>query len=96
MYVVTVTFDIKDGQFSAFREVIRKNAAASRNEPNCHLFDVCFSDDKKRCFLYELYTDRAGFDFHRTTAHFLEFDEASKPLFSRKEAEFWTMEPREP
>jgi quinol monooxygenase YgiN len=94
MYVVTVSFDLKDGSFEPFRAAIARNAAASRTEPGCRQFDVAFSSDRRRCFLYELYDDRAAFDAHHDTPHFKAFDTAAKPLFSAKKAEFWDLEPR--
>jgi len=91
MFVVTVVFEIRAGQAPAFREAIQKNAAQSRREPGCHRFDVCFSDDGQRCFLYEWYTDRAAFDAHLATPHFLEFDRASRPLVSQKKLETYSL-----
>jgi autoinducer 2-degrading protein len=74
MLVVAVLYEIKPVSREAFRDAILKNAAASlRDEPECHRFDVSFSPDGLRCFLYELYTDEAAFDFHRRTEHFSEF-----------------------
>lgn len=94
MYVVSVTFELAEGAFPAFREAINRNAAESRKEPGCHQFDVAFSADQKRCFLYELYSDRAAFDFHHATPHFAVFDSLAKPLTAAKKAEFWALEAR--
>jgi quinol monooxygenase YgiN len=91
MYVVTVVFDLKPGTFEAFREAIFANAAASRQEQACYQFDVCFSADRARCFLYEVYRDRAAFDFHHETPHFLEFDRVSKPLFASKKVDTYEL-----
>jgi quinol monooxygenase YgiN len=96
MYVVTVTFELEEGGFEAFRSLIATNAAESRKEAGCRQFDVCFSEDRRRCFLYEVYTDRAAFDFHHGTAHFLAFDTKARPLFTSKKAEFWALEARTP
>jgi (4S)-4-hydroxy-5-phosphonooxypentane-2,3-dione isomerase len=87
MYVVIVFFDLSANAFEAFRAAIVRNAARSRDEPGCRQFDVCFSEDRSRCFLYERYDDPAAFAAHRTTAHFQEFDRISKPLYSRKTVE---------
>ncbi|MGE0103395.1 MAG: putative quinol monooxygenase [Blastocatellales bacterium] len=84
-FVVTVEFDLVPEHKDAFREAIIKNADSSFEiEPGCHRFDVSFSEDGTKCFLYELYTDRAAFDFHRTTHHFLEFDRVSPPMIAGK------------
>jgi (4S)-4-hydroxy-5-phosphonooxypentane-2,3-dione isomerase len=74
MLVVAVLYEIKPESRETFRDAILKNAAASlRDEPECHRFDVSFSPDGLRCFLYELYTDEAAFDLHRRTDHFSQF-----------------------
>ncbi len=79
MYAVAVLFEIVDGHAPDFRDAILRNAAASRSEPGCRQFDVCFSEDGLACFLYELYNDRAAFDAHLATAHFLEFRQTTEP-----------------
>lgn len=88
MYVVTVWFDLEPEHAETFRGAILENAAISlRDEPGCHRFDVCLSDDGARCFLYELYTDRAAFDEHLRTTHFQEFNQRSAPLVREKRVE---------
>ena len=85
MYAVCVTFLIKAGQMEAFLPLMLENAAASlRNEPGCHQFDVCREGDE--VFLYELYDDRAAFEAHMQTPHFLSFDGAVASLVAEKTA----------
>lgn len=85
MYVVTVLFEIIANHAEAFREGVLQNAAASlEGEAGCHRFDVCFSEDGQRCFLYELYTDRAAFEAHMKTAHFIEFNSVTKEIVAAK------------
>lgn len=92
MYVVTVTFEIAPDQGLAFRQAILRNAAASlKDEPDCHRFDVCFSEDGRRCFLYELYTDEAAFEHHTRTAHFAEFNRASEGMVTDKKLETYVL-----
>ena len=44
-------------------------------EPDCHLFDVCISDDRPNfVFLYEVYTDPQAFQLHLESDYFLAFD----------------------
>jgi quinol monooxygenase YgiN len=94
MFVVTVRFELADGAFDAFRAAILKNAAGSVDgEPGCHRFDVSFSDDRRRCFLYELYADAEAFAAHQRTPHFLEFARASEPLVRAKVLETYRLEP---
>ena len=85
MYVVTVLFEIIAEHAEAFREGVLQNAAASlAHEAGCHRFDACFSEDGQRCFLYELYTDRAAFDEHIESSHFMEFNATSAGMVSDK------------
>ncbi len=88
MFVVAVLFEIKPESREAFRDAIQKNAAASlRDEPECHRFDVCFSPDGLQCFLYELYTDEAAFDFHLRTEHFAKFNQVAQEMTTGKRLE---------
>lgn len=85
MFVVTVLFQILPQHIAEFRPLILKNAAASLElETGCRRFDVSFSEDKRCCLLYELYTDRAAFDAHIRTPHFQEFDSQSAPIIESK------------
>ncbi|MGL4233127.1 MAG: putative quinol monooxygenase [Casimicrobium sp.] len=76
MYVITVEFEVKVEHADAFGAAIDENAALSlANEAECHQFDVCVDvSTPSKFFLYELYTDRAAFDHHLTTPHFLQFN----------------------
>jgi hypothetical protein len=40
-----------------------------------------------QCFLYELYTDEAAFDFHRRTKHFAEFNSVAQETTTGKRLE---------
>ncbi|MDJ0638373.1 MAG: putative quinol monooxygenase [Paracoccaceae bacterium] len=76
MYVVTVRFQVKSGCEERFLTEMQRNAATSlSDEPGCHRFDVAIGEDGPgEVFLYELYTDRAAFDAHLSSAHFKSFD----------------------
>jgi quinol monooxygenase YgiN len=86
MYVVVVDFTVKPEFVEAFREEMVKNARASRErEPGCRQFDVCIAPgDPASIFLYEVYDDRAAFDAHLTTPHFLAFNEGTVPWLAAK------------
>ncbi len=91
MFVVAVTFEIKPEFIESFRAAILKNAAASlRDEPGCHQFDVSFSEDGARCFLYEVYDDGEAFAVHRATPHFKDYDNAVKDWVLSKKVETFT------
>ncbi|WP_308916672.1 putative quinol monooxygenase [Jannaschia sp. LMIT008] len=77
MFVVCVTFDLREGTLDDAMPLFRKQAAASLDrEPDCRRFDVCVDEGAGRVFLYEIYTDRASFDVHLATDHFAAFDAA--------------------
>mgnify|MGYP001287824388 CR=1 FL=1 len=87
MYVVTVLFEIGEGQSEAFRNAVLQQARNSlEREADCLRFDVCVDPaDPRQMFLYEIYTDRSAFDAHLQTAHFRSFDEQVRPwLVSKK------------
>lgn len=94
MYVVTVTFVVKPEFVESFRLLVRKQSENSlTREADCHRFDVSFDpDDPARCFLYELYTDRAAFDAHVTTPHFAEFGAAIEGGIESKELNCWVLD----
>ncbi len=88
MFIVTVIYEIKPQNRDGFRDAILKNAASSfHDEPGCHQFDVSFSEDGLKCFLYEKYTDSESFGAHRATPHFNEFANATKDWFANKTLE---------
>mgnify|MGYP001799846413 CR=1 FL=1 len=86
MFAVTVIFDIHAGRMEDFLPLMLTNARASRDtEPGCQQFDVCREGD--RIFLYEIYDDRAAFDAHLATDHFLSFDAAVADMVAEKRLE---------
>lgn len=91
MFVVAVLYEVKAEFETDFRAAILKNAAASLHEPGCHRFDVSFTPDGRRCFLYEIYTDEAAFAAHRETPHFAEFNQAAQPVTVNKRIETFTL-----
>jgi quinol monooxygenase YgiN len=93
-YGVTVEFTLRPGTLDAFLRLVQANAAASvADEPGCLRFDVLLPEDGNGpdVFLYEIYADRAAFDHHVTTAHFLAFDDATAPMVEHKAAEFFSV-----
>ena len=73
MFAVLVTFTIKEGRIKDFLPLIKANAAQSlKAERGCHVFEICRDDQD--IVLYEVYDDRAAFDAHLASDHFLTFD----------------------
>lgn len=87
MFAVVVTFKIKAGMNKDFMPLMLENAQASlRNEPDCHQFDVCTDDAlPDSVFLYELYSDLAGFEAHQQTPHFQHFGKVAGPMIDAKD-----------
>jgi quinol monooxygenase YgiN len=87
-YAITVDFQLRPDCIHGFLELVRENAFLSiRDEPLCTRFDVLVPRDPKSAHvvtLYELYADRAAFDHHLSTAHFLEFDKATRDMVLAK------------
>lgn len=92
MFAVTVNFVVKTEHIEDFTKVMKTQATNSlTKELGCHQFDVCFDPaDRSRVFLYELYTDRAAFEDHLKTDHFINFDATVKDWLVSKTAENWT------
>jgi quinol monooxygenase YgiN len=85
-FVVMVDFRLKPGARAGFRRLIDANARDSaKTEPGCRRFDVLEpAGEADRILLYEIYDDRAAFDAHARSAHYLSFDKASSDLVTRK------------
>lgn len=86
MYVVTVDFAIHRQHFEAFLLLMRENARASLDgEPGCRQFDVCTDAARPdSVFLYEVYVDRAAFEVHLSSDHFMRFDAAVRDMVAHK------------
>ena len=87
-YAITVEFKLRPGCMDEFLALVRDNAATSvREEADCSRFDVLVPRGGTRpdsVTLYEIYADRAAFDVHLATRHFLEFDRATKDMVLAK------------
>jgi quinol monooxygenase YgiN len=92
MYVVCVTFEIKPEHFKEFLPAVQQQAHNSMTlEADCHLFDVCVSRETNTVFLYEHYRDRAAFEQHLLSKHFLDFDAQSRPWVMDKQVSTWQL-----
>jgi len=91
VFTVTVRLEVDDQHLREFMDAMKKQARNSlEREKDCRQFDICVDPaDPRRVFLYEIYTDRAAFEAHLETGHFLEFDRRVKDWLISKKAEFW-------
>ncbi len=91
MFVITVVFEVRPECAEDFSDAVQAQARNSvDNETDCHLFDVCRDAARPdRFFLYELYSDKAAFDEHLKSAHFLDFDQKVADMVVSKSVESW-------
>lgn len=75
-FVVLPAFAVEEHKLDAFLAAARADAAASvATEAGCLQFDIAVDRTKHpvSVIFYEVYTDRAAFDFHLTTPHLEAF-----------------------
>ncbi len=72
-FVVAATWKAKPGEAERVTEVIRKMTPLSRNEEANLFYQAHVSpEDPRTFFLYEQYTDEAGYEAHKATSYFQE------------------------
>ncbi|SMP58702.1 Quinol monooxygenase YgiN [Neorhodopirellula lusitana] len=86
-FAIAVTFRIKPDFVDAFRTRVLQQASDSvQLEPECFQFDVSTEEsDASIFFLYETYANADAFAAHKTTAHFLDFDQQVADWIETKE-----------
>ncbi|TCL08382.1 quinol monooxygenase YgiN [Shimia isoporae] len=86
MFVVCVTFGVKQGAMDQFMPLMLAQAKNSlTREPECFRFDVCSGGSSdNEVFLYEIYASKAAFQAHLASEHFIEFDAAVSDLIAEK------------
>ena len=86
MYVVIVEFTTCPEHVAAFKQRVLQQARDSLElEAECHVFDVCFDPCRESfVLLYEVYTDKAAFEAHLASPHFLGFDATVQSWISDK------------
>jgi quinol monooxygenase YgiN len=89
MLIVVARYVVKEGREDTVVQLMRSNAEASRQEPDCLEFSVYQDvDDPRRVLLYERYTDEDAFQAHHRTPHFRDLVEAQvAPLLEER---VWT------
>jgi (4S)-4-hydroxy-5-phosphonooxypentane-2,3-dione isomerase len=85
-YAITVEFTLRPGAMTAFRKLVDENAKNSFDlESGCQRFDVLVPfNSKDKISLYEIYDDKAAFEVHLKTEHFLNFNRDSSDLVVNK------------
>jgi quinol monooxygenase YgiN len=89
MLTVIARYVVGEGHDATVARLLRKNAEASRTEPECLEFSVYQEIDDPRTFLlYERYTSEDAFQAHRRTPHFQNIIEQQVvPLLDKR---VWT------
>ena len=87
MFVVVVEFTVRAEYIEPFLTRVMQQAQDSlKLEVDCKVFDVCVCSKKEsRILLYEVYTNKAAFDVHLTSAHFLDFSQAVQEWVNDKQ-----------
>jgi len=91
VYIVTVEFTIEPQRFDQFLPLMLDNARRSReDEPGCRQFDVGVDDAQPAVVhLYELYDNRAAFDAHLASPHFVAFAAATTKMITARVIRTW-------
>lgn len=93
-YVVVAHWRANPGEEDRIARIIDEMTGPSRAEPGCLFYQAHRTPDDPRLFyLYEQYTDAAGYEAHMASEHFerLVRGEAIPALESRERAFYETM-----
>ena len=85
-FAILVTIKLRPGKAAQFRPRILKNAAAAvREEPDCHQFQVMTAIDDPDTFLFvEVYSDEMALERHRRQPHFLDYVESTREMIAER------------
>lgn len=85
-FVIIVEFTLHENTLEKFMPLMLENARISlEQEPGCDRFDVLNRAGRpNEIVLYEIYRDRAAFDTHLKSGHFLEFSAATAAFIKDK------------
>lgn len=95
-FALIVRIELVEAHRADFLAAIRINAATSvAQEPGCSRFDVLTPPDgpANQVLLYEVYSDRAGFDQHLLSEHFQSFDATTRRMVRSKTIDFFDATP---
>jgi autoinducer 2-degrading protein len=79
-FVVIAEFAVGPEHKQEFLDLcVYDHVRSTTDEPGCRQFDVVVSEEAPDAvILYEIYDDKAAFDYHLTTPHFAVFAEGLK------------------
>jgi quinol monooxygenase YgiN len=90
MFVVVAEFMMKADKVEAFKTRVAGHTANSRKEKGCLTFTVHQDPDEPRhFFIYEVYRERAAFDFHVAQDYLQQFRKDSAEMYETRTVKFW-------
>lgn len=76
-----ITVEVNPDVRERFLETLLANAALTRKEEGCIIFEVSTKQEDENSFLfYEVFRDQAALDAHRKTAHFQKYFDMMQEL----------------
>ena len=87
----TAHLQVRKDSVEQFRDRLLRHARISLEaESGCHRFDIHQETDDPTLFLLiEIYADKAAFDAHRNSPHFLQFREDVKDWVVDRKWYYW-------
>ena len=81
----------REGAIEKFRERLLRHARICvEAEPGCHRFDIHQeANDPSLFLLIEVYADKAAFEAHRASPHYLQFREDVKDWVAERTWWYW-------
>ena len=92
-YVIIAEFEVSAAHKEEFLELCRYDSTRSvQDEPGCRQFDaLTIGEAPEAIVLYEVYDDKAAFDAHLRTPHYVIFAEGVERLgITKKQVRFLT------
>ncbi|MFZ2105709.1 MAG: putative quinol monooxygenase [Roseiarcus sp.] len=88
LYVNAVDIEVVPGEIDHYLAALEENgAAAVKQEPGCHTFDITVSQtDPNHVFIFEVYDSAAALEAHRATDHFKKYAATTKDMVAKREA----------
>lgn len=84
MIGIVATIVIAEGKTAEFETKFKaQRAAVHENEPACHLYELCRSDEPNTYVVMERYDDMAAFEFHRDSDHMAHHRAGTGPLMAK-------------
>jgi quinol monooxygenase YgiN len=78
---IVPVFKIHADHYAAFiKRICQQRDDCLGTEPGCLHFDVLEAGDGETVMLYEVYTDEAALEAHRTYPHYADYKATTEPM----------------